>query len=107
MKNQEESNLFRDGLRPRDSIGRFGGDEFVALIEDVSESGALDVAERIQEQLRQPFEVDSRPIQVGASIGIAMNRVITDTEALIQAADAAMYRAKKNNPGICTIGNQA
>ena len=89
-------------LRPEDTLARFGGDEFVVLIEDVEvPDGAVRVAERIVvEELREPFSLDGRELYVATSIGLSAGRARThDPEALLREADTAMYRAKEGGSG--------
>jgi diguanylate cyclase (GGDEF)-like protein len=77
-------------LRETDTIGRLGGDEFVVLVE----GGAAQIAERILEVLREPFDLGTgSPISITTSIGIASG----DREAakdLLRDADIALYEAK-------------
>jgi diguanylate cyclase (GGDEF)-like protein len=86
-------------VRPGDSVGRFGGEEFVVLLPDIAEPDSRAVAERIRVAISR-IEVRCRqqPIRgLSASIGIATYPTAGATiEALLQAADAAMYRAKAN-----------
>jgi diguanylate cyclase (GGDEF)-like protein/PAS domain S-box-containing protein len=86
----------RGSLRPEDTLARIGGDEFTVLIEDVeSPEDLVRVAERIGEDLREPFVIDERELFVRTSIGIAMGEARTrTTEELLRDADMAMYRAK-------------
>jgi diguanylate cyclase (GGDEF)-like protein/PAS domain S-box-containing protein len=84
-------------LRPEDTLARFGGDEFVVLIEDVEDpQGAVRLAERIVESFRQPFVVAERELFLRASIGIALGAARTKSaEDLLRDADTAMYEAKE------------
>ena len=83
-------------LRPEDTLARFGGDEFVVLIEAVDDSEqAVEVAERITEEFRKPFNIEGRDLYVTASIGISLGNARThDSDGLLREADTAMYRAK-------------
>jgi len=83
-------------LRPEDTLARFGGDEFVVLIEAVDNSEqAVEVAERITEEFRKPFNIEGRDLYVAASIGISLGNARThDSDGLLRDADTAMYRAK-------------
>jgi diguanylate cyclase (GGDEF)-like protein/PAS domain S-box-containing protein len=83
-------------LRPEDTLARFGGDEFVVLIEAVDDPAqAVQVAERITEELRKPFIIEARDLYVLASIGISLGDARThDPDDLLREADTAMYRAK-------------
>ena len=88
-----------DCLRPEDTVARLGGDEFTVLIEDAATpEDAADVAGRLAEALRSPVEWRGGRLRVTVSIGIALSGPETDSpEALLRAADAAMYRAKNRN----------
>ncbi len=84
-------------LRPGDTVARLGGDEFVVLCEELEqESEALRLAERLHLALLAPFALDGEDQHLmTASIGVALARVgEVDAEAVLQNADAAMYRAK-------------
>ena len=83
-------------LRPEDTLARFGGDEFVVLIETLDDPvQAAQVAERITEELRRPFHMEGRDLYVIASIGISLGDARThDPAALLREADTAMYRVK-------------
>lgn len=83
-------------LRPGDTVARLGGDEFTILLEDLkSPSEAIYVAERIQEELRKPFELDDRHVFTSVSIGIAPSTIGYERpEDILRDADTAMYYAK-------------
>ena len=82
-------------LRPGDTVARLGGDEFTLLLDDIGDvRGAAVVAERLQETLAAPFEVDHRELYVSASIGIALVAPDRAPEDIVRDADVAMYRAK-------------
>jgi diguanylate cyclase (GGDEF)-like protein len=85
-----------EDVRPGDTVARFGGDEFVVLCEDVgSAADAMDVAERLRLLLAEPIPLAAGVAQVTASIGVALpDRPDRTAEALLQAADRAMYEAK-------------
>jgi diguanylate cyclase (GGDEF)-like protein/PAS domain S-box-containing protein len=84
-------------LRPEDSLARFGGDEFVVLIEDIEgPEVAVRIAERITEELKRPFFLEGRELFAPSSIGIGLGDARTKTpETLLRDADTAMYRAKE------------
>jgi len=83
-------------LRVVDTVARIGGDEFAILLDDIT--GAEDakmVAERIQAELAQSFDLDGQEVFTTASIGIALSTRRYDREEdVLRDADAAMYRAK-------------
>lgn len=91
----------RNAVRNHDMVARFGGDEFVVLMQHVSDRGELhDVAQRILDALHEPIVVAGSPAKVGASVGIATaTGPDDDPDALIRNADAAMYRAKEHGRG--------
>jgi diguanylate cyclase (GGDEF)-like protein/PAS domain S-box-containing protein len=87
-------------------IGRFGGDEFVIIYQnlgstrDTAERKVSGLARRILDRIAQPFEFDSLSFETTASIGIAMFSGATDTpDDLLRQADLAMYRAKEAGIG--------
>jgi diguanylate cyclase (GGDEF)-like protein len=88
--------------RPDDYVSRFGGDEFLVLCRGLrDESDALAVAERIRNDLSQPFDVLGHRIGIGTSIGVAgLGEHADRAETLINNADVAVYRAKSNGRGI-------
>lgn len=88
-------------LRSGDTAARFGGDEFTVLAESIgSQAEAEAIAERIMEQLRQPFALGSREVYASPSIGIAMSTDAGETaEDLLRNSDSAMYEAKRNGKG--------
>ncbi len=89
-------------LRAGDTVGRFGGDEFVLLLTETGEvADAAQVLERVREQVLRSISLCGQDVQVSCSIGVAVYpHDGDDAETLLMHADAAMYRAKdmgKNN----------
>ena len=83
-------------IRLGDTIGRFGGDEFVVILDGVAgPSEASTLGERVLETFLKPFPVAGYELFVTASIGIAIGTSSSDPERLLSDADAAMYRAKE------------
>jgi len=84
-------------LRASDTLGRFGGDEFNAVLPDIdTPAAATSVAEKIIASLAMPFLIEGQALQIGISIGIAIYpRDGMHIDALSLAADAAMYQAKQ------------
>ena len=85
-----------ESLRGADTLARLGGDEFVVLLPQIDGIGAAtNVANRIVEGLREPFDFDGRRLFVSCSIGVAVSGEHGETYGdLLQHADAAMYEAK-------------
>ena len=83
-------------LRQGDTLSRFGGDEFTLLVPGVRSRGAVErIAGKILDCFKAPFVIDGRRLRVGASIGIALHPEAGErSDALIEAADIAMYHAK-------------
>jgi diguanylate cyclase (GGDEF)-like protein len=85
-------------LRPIDTLARFGGDEFAILLSGMTDAtDAVRVAQRIQDELSQPFVLDKNSAFATASIGIALSSSGYDRpDDILRDADIAMYRAKEN-----------
>jgi len=85
-------------LRPVDTLARFGGDEFAILLSGMTDAtDAVRVAQRISDELSQPFVLDKNSAFATASIGIALSSSGYDRpEDILRDADTAMYRAKEN-----------
>jgi len=83
-------------IRPDDTIARFGGDEFVALLGDIKEvSDATNIAERIITILKEPFHLMHHELYIGITIGIAIGTYeYQQPEEILRDADTAMYNAK-------------
>lgn len=87
--------------RAGDAIARFGGDEFVILLDDCRDSAhAARVAESIQASLCKPFAIADQEFFTGSSIGIVLSEGADgDADRLLRDADTAMYRAKAQGKG--------
>ena len=88
-------------LRPNDTFARFGGDEFLLLLEDVGGmEGALQVVRRILSVLNAPFAIEGHLVRSGASIGVALaDPGYHRAEDAVRDADAALYRVKDRGKG--------
>jgi diguanylate cyclase (GGDEF)-like protein len=93
--------------RETDVIGRFGGEEFVLVCEETDGEGALQLAERVREELsRQVFQTEKGPLQVTCSLGVAeFPRHGRDRLGLFERADAALYRAKHEGRNRCCLAD--
>jgi len=92
----------RDFLRQGDTVARFGGDEFVVLLPELSidlaaaASSALSVGEKLRVALEEPTHIDGQIYHITASIGVSLfPKQGESVEDLIREADIAMYRAKE------------
>lgn len=82
-------------LRPQDLLGRFGGEEFVAMLRGTDSTNALLVAQRLCRRLhRLEIPLDHRGNLLTISIGLATRRPNDTLSTLVERADAAMYTAK-------------
>jgi diguanylate cyclase (GGDEF)-like protein len=85
----------RECVRESDTLGRLGGDEFLAILPEAGREGALHVAEKIRVALAAPYSISGKPVSISASLGIALYPEHgEDADALFRAADAALYGAK-------------
>lgn len=93
---QRVAAVLRDSKRVNDTAGRFGGEEFVMVLEGTTEAGARLVAERIRQRIEKlPFEGPHGPFNVTTSIGMALAPDDgARPEDIIQKADKALYQAK-------------
>ena len=96
-------------MRSCDLVARLGGDEFTILLGELdAENDAILIAERIQENLKIPFEVGGSEIFMSASIGIALSTIgHTRAEDMLRDADIAMYCAKANGKARHQVFDQA
>ncbi|AWK84870.1 putative bifunctional diguanylate cyclase/phosphodiesterase [Azospirillum thermophilum] len=90
-----------ESVRRCDSVGRFGGDEFLVILERVQDAAeAAAVAERLLAALSAPALVEGHRIHVAASVGIALHPDdATDGPSLVRMAEAAMHAAKADGGG--------
>jgi diguanylate cyclase (GGDEF)-like protein len=84
-------------LRPDDLIARYGGEEFVVLMLDTNTASAQASAERLRLAVAQSaFEIESLRLDLTVSLGLADSQLVGhDLHALVAAADAALYEAKR------------
>jgi diguanylate cyclase (GGDEF)-like protein/PAS domain S-box-containing protein len=101
-------NRLLSGLAPGDSVARMSGDEFIVLVEDVTEMEAItDVAERLLQLLQEPFEVDGHHIFMSASIGVGLTQSEQSRDEVLAAIDAATYAAKAAGRNCYTVSTDA
>jgi diguanylate cyclase (GGDEF)-like protein len=101
-------------VRAEDMIARFGGEEFAVLAREISAEGALAVAERIRilvernpVALEGPQREDGQVVSITVSVGVVTmtsTSVFPSADALLEAADEALYRAKEAGRNRCERG---
>ena len=84
-------------VREGDTAGRWGGEEFALVLPDADAEGAAHVAERLREALADKtiLSPEGVPLRVTASVGVAAYPDVRDRAELVEAADEALYRAKR------------
>ena len=85
--------VLRDGLRPGDLSGRYGGEEFVVVLPNCGETQAVRVLERIREQLAVTLVEAGSPLFT-VSFGLACSETGQRFESMVSIADAALLEAK-------------
>jgi diguanylate cyclase (GGDEF)-like protein len=98
--------ILSDGVRSCDNVGRYGGDEFIAILPETGEAEARQVAER----LRSRLAIATEPFldwPLTASIGVAEWTPGTDGQTLLAAADSALLRAKDIRAGVITASQSS
>lgn len=102
---KEIAHRMSSAVRVYDSVGRYGGEEFLIVVPSSDELGALSQAERVRSAVSdRPVGNSGDPISVTLSLGVVVggspptagSGIVLDPQKLLSAADAALYRAKKN-----------
>ena len=91
----------RATVRPGDIVGRLSGDEFAIILPGLEDGAdAQRLAERVVRCFDEPFRLEGREVAAGTSVGVALHTGTDSTaDALLRAADAAMYRHKQRGRG--------
>jgi len=83
-------------IRDLDTLARFGGDEFILMLEEVTGRGEIEmVVNRIKKSLAEPFVIDGVAVHIAASFGVAVGGQDDNAKSLVRDANMAMYRAKQ------------
>lgn len=94
---REAAHRIMSALRIYDSVGRYGGEEFIAVLPECDSSGGVKIAERLRSSIgKEPFDLPEGPLAITVSVGIASTEEVksVDASTLIHSADTALYRAK-------------
>lgn len=98
------SHRLQASIRTTDTAARLGGDEFALLLEEADPATVPDIVGRVEASFQAPFEVESEPIHVTASLGIASTAAgLAGAAELLRGADVAMYSAKARAKGSTAI----
>lgn len=97
----------RQHIREVDSLGRYGGEEFVILLPETPREAAAQAAERLRLQIASsPIQTTNGVLTITVSLGVAQfNEKTADLDALIDRADAAMYAAKQSGRNRVVVGD--
>lgn len=92
------SNVLQQGLRSTDTLARFGGDEFVILLEDIRDTrNVFRITNWIHEKFAEPIRLVGHQVYITTSIGVVLsNDELTTPDEMLRDADIAMYVAKAN-----------
>jgi diguanylate cyclase (GGDEF)-like protein/PAS domain S-box-containing protein len=103
----EVAHRLRATVRPGDLVARFGGDEFVVVCENVDESSAVSLAERVSLSLAVPLHLGGVDVRPYASVGVTVQTSEHHAaDDLIRDCDIAMYQAKAGGKGRITVLDQ-
>ncbi len=87
----------RTALRPYDTVGRYGGEEFLVVLSGCGTSAALMLAERLRQAMEVELRTDrDQALQTTLSLGVSVWDGRATTEELVRAADDALYEAKRS-----------
>ncbi|HYF45880.1 MAG TPA: GGDEF domain-containing protein, partial [Acidimicrobiales bacterium] len=102
---REVGERLRTATPSGDTVVRLGGDEFALLVDDPpGEKRPDEVAAKLLDAFAEPIEVDGMALPLEASIGIAHSADANDATNLLQCADVAMYRAKRQGVNVAHFG---
>jgi diguanylate cyclase (GGDEF)-like protein len=92
---KDAAHIFQSVLRPTDKIGRYGGDEFVILLEDTDLLQSVQIAERIRERVYNHNDyIEGKPLSITVSMGVVITQPFETMDAVLARADQQLYKAK-------------
>lgn len=107
---REAARRMHSSIRTYDSIGRYGGEEFIVVLPDCDAPSGMQQAERLRLGVRSnPFEIPGAAVSATLSLGVAAKTLEapSDYEMLLRLADRALYRAKEaGRDQTCMAGEQ-
>ena len=107
---RELADLIRGNVRKEDLFARSGGEEFVVVLVETTQEGAMLVGERLREIVAtHQFRFEANPINLTISLGVAstIGDANTSPSALLKAADANLYKAKRSGRNRVVCGDSA
>ncbi|MEB3232322.1 MAG: EAL domain-containing protein, partial [Leptolyngbyaceae bacterium] len=101
--------ILQKAVREIDAVARLGGDEFTILLENLADlKQVIDIADRIQSQLKLPIQLGPHSVHTSASMGIVLsNATYQDVADVVRDADIAMYRAKAKGKACYEVFDRA
>jgi len=96
---RDVARLLRDTLRTVDAVGRYGGEEFIAILPHTSYEEAMQTAERVRHAIaNHAFRMSDKVLRITASVGVSSypSETTDSPNALVREADKALYRAKES-----------
>ena len=99
------SNTFTNNARSFDLYGRWGGEEFIAIIRNITEEDLKKIGNRIRRLVAETYvKYEQKELHVTLSIGATLVRKNDTEQSLIKRADELLYQSKKNGRDLLTLG---
>jgi diguanylate cyclase (GGDEF)-like protein len=99
------ADAFNRYLRPFDQICRFGGEEFIAILNNIGINKAYNIAERVRKDIEEmEIEYENKVLQITVSIGITSLEAGQYMDGLLKRADNALYKAKDQGRNCSVVG---
>ncbi|MBD3669871.1 MAG: diguanylate cyclase [Gammaproteobacteria bacterium] len=98
------ANRLKHAMRAFDHIGRYGGEEFMIILQNTDLDEGREIAERLRQSVNHaPFHSEVGPILMGISMGLTQYRLGDTRQSFIERADKALYKAKHTGRNRVTI----